>query len=202
MHHIGILAYGSLIEEPGVEITRAIQKEIRGVKTPFCIEFARSSITRDGAPTVIPVESGGAQVAAWIFVLKEGITVGEARNFLWRRETRNEHTSSRYVRPIKRNPNAMIIEELENFNGVEKVLYTKFSPNISELTAENLAELAIKSASRCAGMEKRDGVSYLISLKRQGIVTKLMPEYEEAILRKTDAKNLEEALAKILRRYP
>jgi len=56
MGSIGILAYGSLIEEPGKEIEPLIRERRKGIKTPFSIEFARSSSTRDGAPTLVPVE--------------------------------------------------------------------------------------------------------------------------------------------------
>jgi len=197
MCRIGILAYGSLIEEPGKEIEPIIRERISGVETPFCIESARSSAKRDGAPTVVPVESGGARVPATIFVLEEGISVQTAQDLLWRRETRNECTDKHYKKPINPNPNSMIVEELTVFGGVEKVLYTKLGSNIAELTPENLAELALKSARSDAGKKNKDGISYLISLKRHGIITPLMPTYEEAILKKTNTGSLEDALAKI-----
>jgi len=46
MSNIGILAYGSLIEDPGSEINPLIS-EHQTVETPFCIEFARSSSSRN-----------------------------------------------------------------------------------------------------------------------------------------------------------
>ena len=52
---IGILAYGSLIDDPGDEIKPLVKQKIEGVETPFAIEFARSSKSRNGAPTLIPV---------------------------------------------------------------------------------------------------------------------------------------------------
>ena len=51
---IGILAYGSLIDDPGREIEPLIISGIKEVDTPFRIEFARASRTRDGAPKLIP----------------------------------------------------------------------------------------------------------------------------------------------------
>lgn len=197
MCRIGILAYGSLIEEPGREIEPIIRERISDVETPFCIEFARSSLKRDGAPTVVPVECGGARVPATIFVLKEGISVEMAQDLLWRRETTNECTDKHYKKPTNPNPNSMIVKELADFGGVEKVLYTKLGSNITDLTPENLAELAIKSAKSNAGRKNKDGISYLISLKRQKIITPLTQAYEEAILKKTDARCLEDALAKM-----
>ncbi len=46
--HLGILAYGSLIDDPGEEIGGATSQRT-AMKTPFAIEFGRSSHTR-GAP--------------------------------------------------------------------------------------------------------------------------------------------------------
>lgn len=197
MCHLGILAYGSLIEDPGKEIKPNIRREISGVETPFCIEVARSSKKRDGAPTVVPVESGGARVLAKILVLEEKLSVETATDLLWRRETRNEGTDLHYKKPVNLNSDRMVVETLTDFGGVGIVLFTKLGPNITDLTPENLAELAIKSAENNAGKEGKDGISYLISLKRQGIVTPLMPAYEEAILVKTGTTSLEDALANI-----
>lgn len=197
MCKVGILAYGSLIEEPGKEIEPTIVKRISGIETPFCIEFARSSKKRDGAPTVVPVENGGARVSATILVLKEDIPFETAQDLLWRRETRNECTDKHYKKPTSPGPNNMVVEELTYFRGVETVLYTKLGANIADLTPDNLADLAIKSARGSAGKKNKDGISYLISVKRQGIVTPLMPAYEKAILRKTNTRSLEDALAKI-----
>jgi cation transport regulator ChaC len=197
MCHLGILAYGSLIDEPGKEIELIIRNRISGIETPFCIEFARSSSKRDGAPTVIPVENGGARVRAIIFVLKEDTPIETAQDLLWRRETRNEFTNKHYKRPIRPNPNSMVIEQLEHFEGVETVLYTKLGANIEDLTPETLADFAIKSAKSNAGKNSKDGISYLITLKKHGIVTPLMPAYEQAILKKTNTRSLEDALVMI-----
>ena len=197
MRRLGILAYGSLIEEPGKEIEPIIQERISGVETPFCIEFARSSSTRDGAPTVVPVESGGAKVQATILILGENISVETAQDLLWRRETRNECSNKHYKKPVSPNPDSMVVEALTHFGGVETVLYTKLGPNITDLTPESLADLAIKSAKGNAGKKNKDGISYLISLKHQRIATPLMQAYEETILKKTNTRSLEDALAKI-----
>jgi hypothetical protein len=51
------------------------------------VEFARSSRTRDGAPTLVPVSEGGAHVCASVLVLDDADTVGDARDILYRRET-------------------------------------------------------------------------------------------------------------------
>jgi cation transport regulator ChaC len=194
MYQVGILAYGSLLEDPGKEIEPIIRERIK-VRTPFCIEFARTSSTRDGAPTVVVVESGGAQVQGTIFILDESISVESAQDLLWRRETRNECSENHYKISNVPGPNTVVVERLSDFSGVKVVLYTKLAGNIIDLTAENLADLAIKSARGNAGKEGKDGISYLISLKRQEIVTPLMADYEEAILKRTHSRSLEIALA-------
>ena len=56
---IGILAFGSLINSPGAEIEAALIGRKLNVCTPFGVEFARSSIGRGGAPTLVPVQQGG-----------------------------------------------------------------------------------------------------------------------------------------------
>ena len=91
----------------------------------------------------------------------------------------------------------MVAEELPDFAGVALVLYARFGQTLSEPSPDDLAALAIKSAIGEAGTRGLDGISYLISLKRQGIVTPLMPAYEAALLKLTGAARLEDALAGI-----
>ena len=151
MCRLGILAYGSLIEEPGNEIKPIIRERIAGVETPFCIEFARSSSTRDGAPTVIPVENGGARVRATILVLEESTPTETAKDLLWRRETRNESTNNHYKKPVSPNPNSMVVEELAHFGGVETVLYTKLGANIEDLIITPFCRQGEKPVSSLKG---------------------------------------------------
>ena len=71
---VGILAYGSLIGDPGAEIEPHITRRI-SCRTPFKVEFARTSRTRKGGPTLVPYKDG-SEVAAQILLvdlsLKEG----------------------------------------------------------------------------------------------------------------------------------
>jgi cation transport regulator ChaC len=195
---VGILAYGSLIEDPGIELTPLIVERRTGVETPFRIEFARSSSSRCNAPTVIPVESGGSCVKATILILKAGVTPQQAEDLVWRRETRNERSEKHYVRPSEPNTNRVIVESLQSFNGIDVVLYTSIGSNIKDLSPDRIAKLAIESAKAKAGKDGKDGISYLISLKRHGISTPLMPAYESEILRLMNATSLEAALGKCL----
>ena len=201
-HRVGILAYGSLLEEPGDEIAPLVIARIPGVVTPFRIEFFRSSPTRGGAPTVVPVENGGATVRGTVLVLHDRVSIEDARDLLWRRETRRIGTGRHYRKPSEPDPNQMFAEELPNFAGVGVVLYARFGRTLSNPSPDELAALAIKSAMGEAGKRGLDGISYLISLKRQGIVTPLMPAYEEALLKQTGAASLEDALKGIRPRMP
>ncbi len=195
MRSTGILAYGSLIEDPGIELTPLIVGRIFDVETPFNIEFARSSRTRDGAPTVVPVDGFGAPVNGVILVLEEEVKIEVARDLLWRRETRNEDSDRHYRQSMHWASNRMVVAEVENFQNVDSVLYTSISANIPDPTPQTLARLAIDSAAGHAGALGKDGISYLISLKRQNIETPLMADYEAEVLRMLDASTLQDALA-------
>jgi hypothetical protein len=63
---VGILAYGSLIGNPGKEIKDATVEVVSGIKPPFKVEFARRSKKRSGAPTLV---KRGRDVSARIFVM-------------------------------------------------------------------------------------------------------------------------------------
>lgn len=195
MSIVGILAYGSLIEDPGKEIKPLIRERREGVETPFRVEFARSSSKRSGAPTLVPVDTGGSPVRAMILVLDAAINLENAEDLLWRRETRNECSDKHYTRPARSDPNRLVVERLETFAGLDIVLYAKFGRNIEDLSAPALAKLAIASAKGEVGKAERDGISYLISVKRQGISTPLMPEYEREVLKRSGASSLKEASA-------
>ncbi len=195
MSSVGILAYGSLIDDPGEEIESLIARRIEeDVVTPFNVEFARKSSVRDGAPTLIPVDKGGTHIRAVILVLKDSVSVRRAKDILWRRETAKIGTSRTYDPPPNPTKNTVLIEELESFLGIDKVLYTRIGSNIRCLTPRRLAELAIKSARAKAGARGRDGINYLLKAKSNGIETPFMPDYENKILKKTGTKSLEEAL--------
>jgi len=182
---VGILAFGSIAEEPGTELAAAVIRRIE-VETPFAVEFARSSRTRDSAPTLVPVSEGGARIPASVLVLDDSVTVADARAMLYRRETGRLNDKSAGSR-------AAWIAELAGFAGLNTCIYTAFKANIRPLTAEKLAELAVCSAARAAGVARRDGISYLQQQKRRGLMTPLMPAYMEAVLARTGARDLDGA---------
>ena len=59
--------------------------------------------------------------------------------------------------------------------------------------ADELAGRAILSARTEFGVDRKDGISYLIGAKDFGIETPLRSGYESAILRRLDVTSLEEA---------
>jgi hypothetical protein len=185
---VGILAFGSMVAEPGAELAAVITQRIR-VETPFRVEFARSSRSRDGAPTLVPVADGGAHVPAVVLVLDQRVTLETARAMLYQRETgRADGTGAARE--------ANWIAELANWDGTDICLYTALPANIWPLTADKLADLAIDSAAAPAGARRQDGISYLQQQKRRGLVTPLMLSYEKAVLARTGARDLDGAWAR------
>jgi mRNA-degrading endonuclease toxin of MazEF toxin-antitoxin module len=179
---VGILAFGSIAEEPGTELNAVVIQRVE-VQTPFAVEFARSSRTRDGAPTLVPVSEGGAQVPAVVLVLGDSVTVADARAMLYRRETGRLDDKTA-------DSGADWIAGLRGFAGTSTCLYTALQANIQPLTAAELAELAVRSRAAPARAERRDGISYLQQQKSRGLTTPLTPDYEKAALERTGARDL------------
>jgi hypothetical protein len=193
---IGILAYGSLLDDPGVEIEAAILQRI-AMQTPFPVEFARSSRSRGGAPTLAPVTSGGAMVAGVLIVLSDNIAFDDAASMLWRRETRQVGSHVSYVPPQTPGSNSVLVNRISQ--GDKTILYTDFhsTGKISNPTPQLLATLAVTSAKDPNVPEGRDGITYLINAKKAGIITPLMADYEKHILQITAAPTLSDTLEKL-----
>ena len=186
----GILAYGSLIGDPGDEIAPTIERRIP-CRTPFEVEFARSSDSRKGGPTLVPYEKG-ARVDAQILVVK--LSIEDATNMLYRREVHKVgQRGVAYVSVKKASKNRVVIKTEKDFEGVGTVLYTSIGDNIEGLNAGKLAELAITSAKMLS--DRKDGISYLMDAKKHGIKTVLSEQYEAEILRRTGAVDLAGAYA-------
>lgn len=193
---IGILAYGSLINDPGDEISPLITKKITCI-TPFNVEYARKSKSRDYAPTLIPVEMGGASVNAVILVLDDSVSLEEAENMLWRRETRETDKEKKYKKKLNPGQNSVQIKILENFQTVDRVIYTSIGSNLDDNSPNILAALAIQSILSNAGNAGADGIRYLLNAKANGITTPFSTEYENNILEHTKTTTLEAAIHKL-----
>jgi len=207
-YKIGILAFGSLIENPGDEIKNIELKRI-DCETPFKVEYSRISRSRSNAPTLIPVEDGakGKRVQAKLIIIKPEITLDEAKSILWRREIHTYDKGKTYKEPTNPTPKNVLIRVLDDFCNTEKVIYTAFlvQPEYKNLTPDKLADFAISSILEEARWKEKDGIRYLLSAKKSGIETELSKEYEEKILEKTKTKTLEEAIEKLDRQrklYP
>lgn len=187
---IGILAYGSLIDDPDVEIAAATAEITRGVQTPFRVEFARSSSTRGRAPTLVPVNEGGANVSAIIY--RVATDEQTAADILYRREIHKVGEDRRYKEPAPHKRGVVRIQKLDRFEGYDLVLSTRIDANIAPLTASRLADLAI--ASVATADKGKDGISYLIAAKANGIATALSPAYEAELLARLQANTLNAAL--------
>jgi hypothetical protein len=199
MRKIGIFGFGSLIADPGEELTAATIARVQA-ETPFAIEYGHSSThTRAGAPTLVPVKTGGAKAMATIFVLKDSLSDQDAANILYRRETRQIGSGKAYKRPANPGPNNVLVESCPNVMGVEKVLYTDFadSGKLVNPTAKQLAELAIGSARSPEVPDGMDGITYLMNAKKAGIITPLTADYEKEILKQTGTTSLDAAVAKL-----
>ena len=83
---------------------------------------------------------------------------------------------------------------MAGFAGIDFVFYTHIAANIIPLKPQGLAALAVESARKRD--DGRDGISYLIAAKANGIRTLLSDAYEDEILRLLNAGNLADALAK------
>jgi len=207
-YKIGILAFGSLIKNPGDEI-KNIELIRIDCETPFKVEYSRISQSRSNAPTLIPVENGakGKKVQAKLIILKPKISLDVAKSILWRREIHTSDKKRVYNEPENPTPKNVLIRELDNFCNTEKVIYTAFivQPEFKDLTPDKLADFAISSILEEAGRKEKDGIRYLLSAKNCGIETELSKEYEEKLLEKSKTKTLEEAIEKLDRQrkmYP
>lgn len=188
---IGILAYGSLIDDPGAELAALVVETRTGILTPFRVEYARSSRKRDGGPTLIPLDSGG-QVQGALLVLKPEVTLSHATDVLYRREIGRVGSDKRYS-STDAGPDRVQVERMSNLFGIDAVLYTSIPANIKPLTAQELARLAVESARGRAGAREGDGISYLRRAVEHGIITPMTPEYLQQILEITGTTDLRSA---------
>lgn len=195
---IGILAYGSLIADPGDEIRQSTERIVDNVLTPFPVEYARRSHTRAGAPTLVPVPEGcGAHMPGAIFVLKPDTETQKAKDLLFRRERHKEADQSiSYDDAAQRaKKDALVIETLRHFQGFGEVYFTSLQANFTEILDPNnsqenkaalLARAAVESVTPETFKTGLDGIQYLQDNLKAGIETPLSKLYEAAILEMAD----------------
>lgn len=189
---IGILAYGSLIADPGWEIEEVRTRIIDSVITPFTVEYARSSSGRGDAPTLVPYDGGG-KVQAQVFTLDT--SVEDAIDRLYRREVGAVGSGRRYKHSKDPGPNKVMINRIYDEFGLDVVLYTCIGATIDKPDATKLAQLAIKSISKAES--GKDGISYLMNAIEAGIRTPLTIAYVDEIKRIVGVDDLQDALVKL-----
>ena len=191
---LGILAFGSLIDDPGGEIQSKIIMRIK-TTTPFPVEFGRySGRTRGGAPTLVKHDAGDP-VSAEILVFDDSVSFDEAEEMLYRRERRRVGSSEKYVR--RTDKDSVLVEAYTELPSVASVLYTDFwrEGKVEQPNAVELATHAIESVKKAdPGM---DGITYLMNAMAAGIRTPLTEAYSEEILRRSKTNSLREALRKL-----
>ena len=210
-HIIGILAYGSLLQNPGQEIAPCITERIPAM-TPFAIEYARSSQGRSGAPTLVPVsQSIGKPVTGQIFILDSRVSLVEAYNILYRREINRigDRTCIYNDSEQRKKKNGVLVEQVKEFCNTSVVLYASLKPNLPEILREDvshnekvkkLAHLAMDSINIETFASQCDGIQYLADNLAFHIITPLSLSYKEYILKQTGASSLPEARLEIARR--
>jgi len=188
---IGILAYGSLIDDPGPELEKFIVGSIE-TATPFNVEYGRKSSTRGGAPT-LTITADGCKVNARILILDSKVDLQYAKDMLYRRELRLNDLSKVYNEPARESAK-MRIRKLSNFENIGDVLYADLPGNIDSVTSKLLAELAIGSARNVRTKPGMDGITYLMNNIANGIVTPLTEQYQQQILLQTNTTSMKAAL--------
>ena len=201
---IGILAFGSLISNPGPFISKATVGKPIEEQTPFAVEFARKSTgTRGGAPTLVPVNKG-KHVKCKIFAMKPKLSIQNVANLLYSREKHLECKIDPYTKGIEdyrfkthnQSEKEIIVSYWPEFAGLSKVLFADLVANLITDNAKILACKAIISVEKCEKCDKSgfDGISYLIDALDKEINTCLSSEYEAEILKMTGTKCLPKAL--------
>jgi len=123
----------------------------------------------------------------------DDISVSEATDMLWRRETRKTGGEKYAAESVS--AKSVLVREIDT-PWVSTVLYTDFpcAGKMDNPTVEELARCAIQSVANAG--EGLDGISYLMNARACGIETPLTPAYMDEILKQTKTKSLDEALAK------
>lgn len=206
---IGILAYGSLIADPGWEILEQTSNLMRTVETPFPVEYARRSKTRANAPTLVPVPFGkGDPVQAAVIVLKKEILLQQAMDILYRREIhRIGDTHKVYHEPDSQDTNKMRIVQLHEFAEIDTVLYTKLATNFQPILDDEyndhqksdlLCTAACESLTEETFHTCQDGIHYLNAAIHSGVKTRLTELYAQAVLNAAGHNVVDLAIARAL----
>lgn len=160
---VAIMAYGSLIDEPGPELAPLIVDRIPR-RTAFPVEYARASPRWGGGPVLVPHPAGGA-VDGRLLVLAASVELGAAVEMLAAREGLPDARG------------VVLVDCDEPY----AVLAASLPRNLPapDMAPVELARRAIASAG--AGAGGRNGIAYLRRAIASGIDTPLTREYASAV---------------------
>src|SRR5690606_22745929 len=129
---LGILTYGSLIDDPGAELGPLITGR-RAALTPFSIEYGRKSGTRGDAPALCPVKQGGTPFQAKLLMLRVSVAASAARDFLYRRACRIASFACCFQ---PGNPRGFGVLECERFLEVDLAVAAAYPQNVAPLVRD------------------------------------------------------------------
>jgi hypothetical protein len=176
---LAIMAYGSLISEPGPEL-RALIAERLPRATPFPVEFGRASHRWGGGPVLVP-HPAGAPVEGRLLVLRRGVSLGRAVEALREREGL---------------PSADGVVAVE-VDDDERLVLTASLPR--NLPAPDLRPTALaRRAAASVRAGPRNGVAYLRRVTACGVSTPRSGEYAKEVLRLAGAETLEDAERRLI----
>ena len=175
---IAILAYGSLLREPGSQLAPLIVGREPCV-TPFPVEYGRASHRWNDGPVLVPHPDGGPVEGA-LLLLAAGLPLGAAVDLLAEREGL---------------PSARGVVQVP-MPGERLVLAASLPRNLPrpDMLPAALARRAAASVPR----GERNGVAYLRGAIECGITTPRTAEYAREILEIAGVGTLEEAEARLL----
>ena len=171
---IAILAYGSLLDEPGPELAAVVVGRVP-CRTPFPVEYGRASQRWGGGPVLVPHPAGGL-VEGSLLLLSDAVPLGAAVDLLAEREGL---------------PSGRGVVQVEAPGEPRLVLTASLPRNLPrpDMTPAALA----RRAARSAGSGPRNGVAYLRRAIASGVVTPRTADYAREVLALAGADTLEEA---------
>lgn len=170
---VAILAYGSLLYQPGPELALVIVGR-EPCSTPFPVEYGRASARWGGGPVLVPHPAGGPVLGALLH-LAPSVGLGDAVHMLATREGLPDTRG--------------VVEVADIGDGI--VLTAALPRNLPapDMVPRHLARRALASAAT----GRRNGVAYLRGAIAAGIRTPCTDAYADAILEITGATTLVDA---------
>jgi hypothetical protein len=170
---IAIMAYGSLLYQPGAGLTMVIAGR-EPCPTPFPVEYGRASRRWGGGPVLVPHDRG-APVDGALLLLSPDVDLGTAIELLAEREGLE---GTRGVIQV-------------DMPGDRLVIAASLPRNLPapDMEPDALARRALDSARH----GPRNGVAYLGAALRAGVRTPATEAYAHRVLERVGADSLEEA---------